>query len=42
MGCIISSSENVIFKLMRDKNHPKFDEVRRLVTEPSIFPYSKL
>jgi hypothetical protein len=42
MGCLISSSENVIFKLMRDKNHPKFDEVRRLVTEPSVFPYSKL
>lgn len=30
MGCIISSTENVIFKLLAGKNHPKFDEVRKL------------
>jgi nicotinamidase-related amidase len=34
-GAIITTSENVIFKLMKDKNHPKFNEVRKLVTEPS-------
>lgn len=28
MGCIISTSENIIFKLMRNKNHPAFNEVR--------------
>lgn len=39
-GCIITSSENVIFKLMKDKNHPKFNDVRKLVTEPSSFPAS--
>lgn len=37
-GCIITTSENVIFKLMKDKNHPKFNDVRKLVTEPSSFP----
>lgn len=34
-GCIITTSENVMFKLMQDKNHPKFNDVRKLVTEPS-------
>lgn len=34
-GCIISTSENVIFKLMKDKNHPKFNDVRHLISEPS-------
>jgi nicotinamidase-related amidase len=35
-GCIITTSENVIFKLMKDKEHPKFNEVRKLVTDPSF------
>jgi isochorismate hydrolase len=34
-GCVITTSENVIFKLLRDKNHPKFNEVRKLVSEPT-------
>lgn len=34
-GCIITTSENVMFKLMKDKEHPKFNDVRKLVTEPS-------
>ena len=38
IGCFITTSENVIFKLMKDKNHPKFNDVRKLVTEPSTFP----
>lgn len=42
LGCIITTYENVIFKLMKDKNHPKFNDVRKLVTEPSndtgLFP----
>lgn len=38
MGCIVTSSENVIFKLLKDKNHPKFNEVRKLVTSTSVFP----
>lgn len=41
MGCIVTTSENLIFKLMRDKNHPKFNEIRKLVSEPSIFPSPK-
>lgn len=36
IGCFIATSENVIFKLMRHKDHPKFLQVRPLVTEKSI------
>lgn len=35
MGCFVTTSENVIFKLMKDKNHPDFNQVRKLVTHPS-------
>ncbi|KAL7018815.1 hypothetical protein ACKWTF_010924 [Chironomus riparius] len=42
LGCFITTYENVIFKLMKDKNHPKFNDVRKLVTETSsdtgLFP----
>ena len=38
MGCIITTSENVIFKLIKDKNHEKFNEVRNLISKPSVFP----
>lgn len=34
-GCHITTSESVIFKLMKDKNHPKFNVVRKLVTDVS-------
>ncbi|XP_075161307.1 isochorismatase domain-containing protein 1 [Haematobia irritans] len=34
-GCIVTTSESVIFDLMRDKNHPKFDIVRKFVNAPS-------
>lgn len=34
-GCIITTSESIIFDLMRDKNHPKFDIVRKFVNVPS-------
>ena len=36
VGCFITTSENIIFKLIRDKNNPVFDKVRKFVTEPSI------
>lgn len=36
IGCLIATSENVIFKLMRSKNHPKFSQIRPLVTAKSI------
>uniref|UniRef100_U5EQT0 Isochorismatase domain-containing protein 1 n=1 Tax=Corethrella appendiculata TaxID=1370023 RepID=U5EQT0_9DIPT len=35
-GCFVTTSENIIFKLMRDKNHPAFDKVRHFVKEPSV------
>ncbi|KAM7357474.1 isochorismatase domain-containing protein 1 [Cochliomyia hominivorax] len=34
-GCNVTTSESVIFDLMRDKNHPKFDIVRKFVNAPS-------
>lgn len=30
MGCIITSTENVVFKLLGGKDHPQFDDVRKL------------
>jgi isochorismate hydrolase len=36
-GCFITTSENVIFKLLRDANHENFNAVRKLVTEPSAY-----
>lgn len=36
IGCFIATSENVIFKLMRSKNHPKFSQIRPLVAVKSI------
>lgn len=35
IGCIINTSESVIFKLMKCKEHPAFNDVRKLVTIPS-------
>lgn len=34
-GCVVTTSESVIFDLMGDKNHPKFDVVRKIVNTPS-------
>ena len=34
-GCIVTTSESIIFDLMRDKNHPKFDTVRKLLNPTS-------
>ncbi|XP_058813371.1 isochorismatase domain-containing protein 1 [Topomyia yanbarensis] len=36
LGCFVTTSENVIFKLMKDKQHPAFDKVKNLVREPSV------
>ena len=33
MGCLLTTFENMIFKLIKDKNHPKFNEIWKL------FPY---
>lgn len=35
IGCSITTSESVIFKLIQGKNHPKFGLVRGLVNKPS-------
>ncbi|BFG04116.1 isochorismatase domain-containing protein 1 [Drosophila madeirensis] len=35
-GCVITTSESVIFDLVRDKNNAKFDVIRKLVSQPSV------
>lgn len=40
MGCFVATAENIIFKLLGDKEHPKFNEVRSLVRD--ISPSTKL
>lgn len=35
IGCFVTTSESIIFKLMKDKNHPKFNDLRKLVTQVS-------
>ncbi|CAM1293047.1 ISOC1 (predicted) [Pycnogonum litorale] len=34
-GCFIETSESIIFKLLKDKNHPSFNEIRGLVKQSS-------
>ncbi|XP_031621622.1 isochorismatase domain-containing protein 1-like isoform X2 [Contarinia nasturtii] len=36
IGCFVTTSENVIFKLLGGKNHPKFSEIRSLVRDKSV------
>ncbi|CAG7732692.1 unnamed protein product [Allacma fusca] len=35
IGCFVTTSETIIFKILGDKDHPKFGEIRHLVKEPS-------
>ncbi|XP_039954798.1 isochorismatase domain-containing protein 1-like [Bactrocera tryoni] len=35
-GCVITTSESIIFNLLRDKNNPKFNVIRKLVNPPSL------
>lgn len=36
IGCFVTTSENVIFKLLKTKDNPSFNIVRKLVTEASV------
>ncbi|GAB6019334.1 hypothetical protein CHUAL_000927 [Chamberlinius hualienensis] len=33
IGCFISTFENIVFKLVKDKDHPKFNDIRGLVKD---------
>ncbi|KAH8234382.1 hypothetical protein KR038_008764 [Drosophila bunnanda] len=35
-GCVITTSESVIFDLVRDAKNVKFDAIRKLVSQPSL------
>ncbi|XP_037027084.1 isochorismatase domain-containing protein 1-like [Bradysia coprophila] len=35
IGCFVTTSENVIFKLLKTKDNPKFNDVRKYVSEVS-------
>ncbi|XP_013183509.1 isochorismatase domain-containing protein 1 isoform X2 [Amyelois transitella] len=36
IGCFVTTSENVLFKLLRDKTHPAFKLVSKLSREPTV------
>lgn len=36
IGCFVTTSENVIFKLLQGKNHPKFGQIRGFVQKPTV------
>ncbi|CAG9134705.1 unnamed protein product [Plutella xylostella] len=36
LGCFITTSENVLFKLLADKNHPNFKQVSKLNKVPTV------
>ncbi|XP_026741982.1 isochorismatase domain-containing protein 1-like isoform X1 [Trichoplusia ni] len=35
IGCFVGTSENILFKLLRDKNHPAFKAISKLNVVPS-------
>lgn len=37
MGCHITTSENVIFKLMADAKHKEFKTIQGLVKTPTLY-----
>lgn len=39
-GCQITTSENVIFKLMVDAKHSEFKTIQNLIKKPSDFIHS--
>ncbi|XP_057369256.1 zinc finger protein 836-like isoform X2 [Daphnia carinata] len=36
IGCFVSTSESIIYKLIGDKNHPKFNEIRPLIKDTTV------
>ncbi|XP_037302222.1 isochorismatase domain-containing protein 2A-like [Manduca sexta] len=44
IGCFVGTSENVLFKIMKDKNHPAFKQISRMniVPTPDEFGASSL
>ena len=37
IGCHITTSENVIFKLMADAKHEEFKNIQKLVKTPTLY-----
>lgn len=35
IGCFVTTSENVIFKLLKTKDNPKFNDVRKFISDVS-------
>ncbi|XP_050358957.1 isochorismatase domain-containing protein 1-like isoform X2 [Nymphalis io] len=35
LGCFVGTSENVLFKLLKDKNHPAFKQISKLNSKPT-------
>lgn len=36
LSCFVATSENVHFKLMKDKKHPQFKFISKLNKEPTV------
>ncbi|CAH2084135.1 unnamed protein product [Euphydryas editha] len=36
IGCIVGTSENVLLKLLRDQNHPAYEQVSKLINNKTI------
>ncbi|XP_049882449.1 isochorismatase domain-containing protein 1-like [Pectinophora gossypiella] len=36
LGCFVTTSENVLFKLLKDKNHPSFKFISKLNKTPTV------
>lgn len=36
IGCFVTTSENVIYKLLGDKDHPKFNDVRPIIKDTTL------
>ncbi|XP_049882902.1 isochorismatase domain-containing protein 1-like isoform X2 [Pectinophora gossypiella] len=36
LGCFITTSENILFKLLKDKNHAAFKSISKLNKEPTV------
>ncbi|CAH0716912.1 unnamed protein product, partial [Brenthis ino] len=41
IGCFVGTSENVLFKLLKDKNHPVFKQISKLNTTPAADEFGK-
>lgn len=42
IGCFVGTSENVLFKLLRDKSHPAFKQISKLNMKPTADEFGEI